>query len=351
MKIAVTGFRTLAVGALVVACSGCGYLFGDQGVFRDKSEDYKRAPETAPLQVPAGKDDGALSEIYPIPPVNEDLVLAGEFEVPRPTPLVAGAAGDVVRIQKLGDDSWALIGVPPGQVWPQVRSFATAAGLQVARADARAGVIDTNWVTLEGKSMASRFRFRMEQGVQRGTSELHVLQMNQAGDVDSWPAEPDDVEQAHEMLVAVSQYIANSADSAPVSMVAEQGISASGKISLQESPEGYTFIQLGLPYDRAWASLNRALGESTFEVTDQDRSAGVYYARFLGPQNQDDDGWFDWLLGGDEEHPLAGQVFLVTMARVDDNLVTIRLEPQAELPSFTKREEQGLLSLIKGNID
>ena len=32
--------------------------------------------------------------------------------------------------------------------------------------------------------MASRFRFRIDQGVQRGTSELHVLQMNQVGDVD-----------------------------------------------------------------------------------------------------------------------------------------------------------------------
>ena len=138
--------------------------------------------------MPEGKDSEALREIYVIPAVDNELVLAGEFEVPRPAPLVAGAGDEVVRIQKLGDQSWALIGVPPGQVWPQVRSFLTAAGIQVARVDARAGIMDTNWLTLEGQPMASRFRFRMEQGVQRGTSELHVLQMNQAGDVNSWPA-------------------------------------------------------------------------------------------------------------------------------------------------------------------
>jgi len=340
----------LSVAALAVLCSGCGYVFGDKGVFRDKSEDYKQAPEVPVLSVPEGKDDTALGEIYPIPPLEDELLLAGEFEVPRPAPLVAGAGEDVVRIQKLGEEQWALIGVAPGQVWPQVRSFLSASGIQVARVDARAGLMETNWLQLEGQPMQSRYRFRMEQGVQRGTSELHVLQMNQAGDINSWPAKSDDPEQAGEMLTAVAQFLANSADSAPVSMIAEQGIAATGKISMQESPAGYTFIRLSLPYDRAWASLARALQKSTFEITDRDRSSGTYYVRFLGSDAQEEDGWLDWLWDSDEEHPLAGQRFLVSMAVEDEQTVTIRLSPQDELPEFDKRQEQSLLALIKGNI-
>ena len=53
---------------------------------------------------------------------------------------------------------------------------------------------------------------------------------------------------------AIAQFLADSADSAPVSMIAEQGISAGGKISMQEAPEGYTYMRLELPFDRAWAS-------------------------------------------------------------------------------------------------
>jgi len=264
---------------------------------------------------------------------------------------VAGAGEDTVRIQKLGDDSWALVAVAPGQVWPQVRSFLTQAGIQVARVDARAGIMDTGWLTLEGQPMAGRFRFRMEQGVQRGTSELHVLQMNQAGDVDSWPAESDDPEQADEMLRALAQFLANSADSAPVSMIAEQGISASGKISMQEAPEGYTYILLALPYDRAWASLGRALEKSTFEITDRDRSGGNYYARFLGPNSQEEEGWMDWLWDSEEDHPMAGRMFLVTMTPQDELSVIIRLQTQDDTLTFDKRDEQGLLALIKGNIN
>lgn len=351
MEKSVKAAKCTLLCALLLACTGCGYLFGDKGRFRDKSEDYKKAPELPVVSVPQGKDTGALREIYVIPPVEDDLLLAGEFEVPRPSPLVAGAGEDIVRIQKLGDESWALIGVAPGQVWPQVRSFLSASSIQVARVDARAGIMESNWVVLEDQPMASRFRFRMEQGVQRGTSELHVLQMNQAGDVNNWPVKSDNPEQADEMLHAVAQFLANSADSAPVSMIAEQGISASGKISMQESPEGYTYILLALPYDRAWASLGRAMEKSTFEITDRDRSSGHYYARFLGPNAQEEDGWMDWLWDTDEDHPMAGRTFLVTMTPRDEQAVIIRLQAQDDTLPFEKRDEQGLLALIKGNIN
>lgn len=347
-----TGFTRIAlVSALLLATTGCGYLFGDQGVFRDTSEDYKKAPELPVIDVPEGKDSDSLREIYAIPVVNEELVLEGEFEVPRPAPLVAGATEEVVRIQKLGDDQWALVGEAPGQVWPQVRGFLSAIGFGVARVDARAGIMETSWLELENQPMASRFRFRIEQGVQRGTSELHVLHMNQAGDINSWPQKSDNLEQEAEMLKALAQYIANSADTAPVSMVADQAISAGGKISMLESPEGYTYIRLELPYDRAWASLGRALQASTFEITDRDRSAGEYYTRFLGPDSEEEDGWFDWLWDSDEAHPRAGQAFVISASSMDDGAVKIRLRPKDASIPFDKREEQGLLALIKGNIN
>jgi outer membrane protein assembly factor BamC len=337
---------------LLLSCSGCGFLFGDKGKFRDRSEDYKRAPELPLITVPQGEEMQTLREIYVIPQIDEKFVPQGEFVVPRPSPLIVGGAAEVVRVQKLGDQSWALIGVAPGQVWPQVRSFFGATGMQVARVDARSGIIESNWLTLENQPLSSRYRFRMEQGVQRGTSELHILQMNQGSrEEDEWPSRSDNAELEAEMLQAVAQFLADSADSAPVSMIAEQGISAGGKISIDEAPEGYTYIRLALNFDRAWASLGRGLEKSSFEITDRDRSTGVYYARFLGPQGDEDDGWFDWMWSSDEEHPLAGQVFLVSMESENNQTVIIRLQPQDETTVLDKGTEQELLALIKGNIN
>lgn len=348
--VSIKTLRCTALCAVLLATTGCGYLFGDNGIFRDTSEDYKKAPEMSQLQVPEGKDSGELREIYAIPKISEDLVLAGEFEVPRPSPLVAGAGDEVVRIQKLGEDSWALVATSPGQLWPQVRGFLSAANIPVARVEARSGIMETGWLTLEGQDMGSRFRYRIEQGVQRGTSELHVLQMYQAGDINSWPEESNNKEQEAEMLKAIAQFIANSTEDAPVSMMANQAITAGGKISMQESPEGYTYIQLDLPYDRAWASLGRALTASTFEITDRDRSVGKYYALFLGPDAEEEDGWFDWLFS-DDDHALADQPFLISVTALGENSVSIRLQPDAEIEDWNKREEQAMLALIKGNIN
>ena len=337
--------------ACLVTLSGCGYLFGDKGVFPDTSEDYKRAPETSVIRVPEGKNTDSFEEIYPIPAVEQDALLAGEFEVPRPTPLVAGTSDEMVRIQRLGEEQWALVAQAPGQVWPQVRSFFTSAGIPVARVDARAGIMETGWLELQSQPMASRFRIRIDQGVQRGTSELHVLQMNQAGDVENWPANSDDPDQEGEMLQAIAQYIANSADTAQVSMVANQAIDATGKISLEESADGEPYIALGLSYERAWASLARALEKSTFEIIDRDRSAGQYYAIFRGRAAEEEEGWFDWLWGDDDDQPHVGETFLVTAAAAGDNAVNIRLQPQDPSVNLTLREQQAMLSLIKGNIN
>lgn len=343
--------RTVLLVALLLTSSGCGYLFGDKGVFRDKSEDYKKAPEPPRLQLPADKDSNALQDIYVVPAIHDSLVLSGEFEVPRPTPLVAGAADEIVRIQKLGDERWALVAEAPGQLWPQVRSFLAAADIQIARVDPRAGLIETGWITLDGQDMASRFQFRIEQGVQRGNSELHVLQMNQAGDINSWPAKSHDLQLESDVLQAVAQYIADSTDAAPVSMIADQAISASGKISLEESQGGHTLIRVGLPFQRAWASLARALEDSTFEITDRDRSVGEYYVKFLGPDSEEEDGWFDWLFD-EEGHPLAGQNFVAKMVSEDESSVTIGLRQMDEgAEAMSMRQEQALLVLIKGNIN
>lgn len=335
---------------LWLTSSGCGYLMGDDGVFRDRSEDYKKAPDLPPVAVPEGMESAPLREIYAIPRTEEVYLEPGEFEVPRPAPLASGTGQELVKIQKLGDDRWILIGVAPGQLWPQVRNFISASGMQVARADARAGIMDSQWLTIEGESLPSRFRFRMEQGVQRGTSELHVLQMSRRGGDEEWPERSDDIQLEAQIIQAIAQYLADSAETAPVSMVAEQGISAGGKIAMVETPQGDPYLRLELPFDRAWASLGRALEKASFEITDRDRSSGNYYVRLLGQAADGEQGWWSSLWSSDDAPP-EGRVYLVSMDSLPDDAVSIRLQPQEAGVSLDKREQQEMLTAIKGNID
>ena len=340
----------VVAGVASLTLSACGYIFGDEGVFRDRSEDYKKAPQSPPVVVPDGVKSVEMRDIYVIPRVEDSYLAPGEFEVPRPAPLSASSGQELVKIQKLGDDRWILIEVAPGQLWPQVRNFMSASGMQVARADARAGLMESNWLTIEGGALQSRFRFRMEQGVQRGSSELHVLQMFQSGNSEDWPEKSDDPQLEEELLQSVAQYLADSTESAPVSMIAEQGISAGGKIALLEAPEGNSYLRLELPFDRAWASVGRALEKSSFAIADRDRSNGIYYVRFQPGASAEEQGWWS-RLWQDDDNPPPDRTYLVSVNSESDEAVTIRLQPQDAGVAFDRREEQEMLMTIKGNIN
>ena len=49
--------RLLSRSALLLPLgllTGCGWLLGDEGMFPDLTQEYKRAPETAPMDIPNG---------------------------------------------------------------------------------------------------------------------------------------------------------------------------------------------------------------------------------------------------------------------------------------------------------
>ncbi len=340
--------RVLVVALLIASLAGCGWL-DRKGYVRDRSGDYRKAKIEPRLKVPSHLEDDGLQDIYVIPPATDQMTMNEKFEVPRPTPLVAKESEDLVRIQRLGDEEWMLVNVAPGQLWPQVRAFLSTNGLQVARVDARAGLIETGWFQGVGATMNERYQYRIEQGVQRNTSELHVLQMYQAGDINSWPEASADKERSGEMLMTVAQYIANTTEAAPVSMMAQQAMGEGGKVSLLEDSDGTPYVRLKLPYYRAWASVDRALRESSFQIRDLDRSSGKFYVRFVPPE--EDGGWFDWLFGDDEEgQDVNEQDYLLTVREEATELVRIDLarEDGAEM---TVGQRQQLLNLLKGNIN
>lgn len=54
--------------ALVIGnTSGCGWLWGPEGYFRDRGTDYLGARETPPMQLPEGVHSKPLDPLLPIP--------------------------------------------------------------------------------------------------------------------------------------------------------------------------------------------------------------------------------------------------------------------------------------------
>ncbi|GEM_PF-264465 len=347
--------KTTLATVLMVWLAGCSLLPESGSIIPWETElelagDYETAIEADPMTVPEDLDSEAIQQAFPIPEVAVNLTIPVTGQAPRPAPLTAGSQLDAVRLQRLGNSSWAVVNVPPGQLWPQVRAFLVSSGIDVVGVDATGGLIDTGFVLLEDRSLEARFRFRVDSGVQRNTSELHVLQQNTAKDIDvgRWPENSDDADLEQTMLRNIAQFIANSAESAPVSMMAEKAMTGAGRIALEESADGAR-LRLELPFNRAWAATEKGFTDAGFRLDDKNRSAGVFYVTYLGPEGEDGAGWFGWMFGSEDDDPLIGKEFRVQLTTQTVSQVTINVLG-AEGQSISQLEQQGLLTLLQGNI-
>ena len=370
-------FRLL-LPVVIVTLSGCGWLVGDEGYFRDRGDDYRNARSIPPMQVPEDSKSEAVSQLYVIPVERTDALLDSEFEVPRPQPIQGNPEDKVVRIQKLGEQQWILLDESPAESWPRVRNFLISNQIGIEREEAGTGQMETGWLSF--KSDATRrekYRFRVEQGVQRNSSEIYVQQMGykkepgEDASTPAWPAASMDAERETWMIKELANYLASTSGESSVSLLA-QGISTVNKVYLVRDASGQPVIDLRLSFDRAWASLGRALERANLSVRDLDRSTGVYFVKYeprkrtpeegeegaepgVGPgaePEEEKEGFLSRMMpwGGDDEdeNPAIGHSYRVEMRAVDQGVVIgVRRDDGEE---FDEGEAEFVLGLIKAHL-
>jgi outer membrane protein assembly factor BamC len=353
-------FRPASVVALLAAAtlSGCGWLGGDSGMFRDRGDDYRRATLDKPLEVPAGLSRDAIEDQLVVPRAQAQVALEGEFEVPRPETINPAAAAERVKLQKLGEQSWILVESVPGEVWPRVRQFLTVNQLAIARLDGAAGVIETAWLQPASTTARERYRFRIEQGVQRGSSEVFLLQADASAGEAAWPAQSSSAAREVEMLKALAQFIADNGSSGSVSMLAQRGISAQGKVFFERKPGQPSQLRLQLPVERAWASLEAAVPRAGFAVAETNRAERELWVRYDPPIVEEDERGFlariwDWMFSGDDDTDVLDDretVYVVNLRTAADGAsqtIGIARQDGGELSNAAREK---LLNLIKGNL-
>ncbi len=332
---------TLGLAAtLLCACSA-------DGAFRDRSHDYRRAQLSEVLVVPEGMGSESLGDSFVVPGIDSHGKLPGRFEVPRPDPLHKDVEEGVVRIQKLNDDTWILLNGSPGQIWPRVRGFLSVSSLPVAHTDAVSGLIDTAWLQPRGEELPKeRYRFRIDQGVQRGTSEIHVLQADARAE-QSWPPASSNGEREEQMTRALAQYLADSEAASSVSMLAQQNVDSQGKVFVErEGERGDYYLRLLLPFDRGWASLGLALEKAGFVIEDRNRSEGRFWVA-LAPKEDEQPGWLSRVFGRDQAPEQAR--YQVRMQPLGEQDRTLRIDLSAdEGTELSAEQAESLLKRIKG---
>jgi len=289
------------LACLSVTLSGCGMFFGDDGVFRNRENDYLKADSLPPLVLPPTANKEALGELYPIPPISAaDFgydATASDYEVPRPMPLSANMLQDNVKIQRVGENSWILVNAAPGELWPRIRNFLNSNNLSVTRADLKQGIIETGWLQFKTDlNSYDRYRLQIDQGIQPETSEIHITHMNVAGSTKpvqdpEWPSKSMNPEREKWLLDELAGTLATDSAAVGTSLLAQGlGGNAAAKAALGMY-KNEPVMTLKLDKTRTMATIAYAAKRDGFQLFDSDAGTGMFYVFYKNPQDAKP-GWF-----------------------------------------------------------
>ena len=138
-----------------------------------------------------------------------------------------------------------------------------------------------------------RLRFRVERGIRRGSTEVHVEHDRIVGVGNE--ASPGFSQVEANVTARLADYFAAKV-AATVSM-AGRAIAAESKAQIVKDAAGYPSLRLNVDFDRAWATVGQALQRAEIEVAEADRDAAVFRALF---PTSGRGGWLKRLVPGGE---------------------------------------------------
>lgn len=359
-----------ALALIISSASGCGWIYGEDGYFRDRGSDYLNARQTAPMQLPANVEAKRLDPLLPVPQQVASSTVEGEYEVPRPQALAVRADASEFSLQKSGESRWLIAQRVPAEVWPIARQFFDDNGFRVVDERPQTGEFSTDWQrfdelptsvarSLSGVTADSetRVRVRIEPGVQRNTSEIFVVSAERAAgstaDV-AFTTRSANSSLDAALLDAMLVSLARSAEQGgSVSLLAARDFDAPSRVSLSEDGNGNPVLNLGADFDRAWSGVGRSLEMADVRIDDLNRSLGVYYINLAeGAQNKDEEpGFFAGLFGGEpdkEEIEARAERYQVRLTPVGDSVqVTVEKDLNTIAPADVARR---ILGLIQENL-
>tara|TARA_Y100000589_G_scaffold145753_1_gene139427 strand:+ start:6586 stop:7671 length:1086 start_codon:yes stop_codon:yes gene_type:complete len=296
-----TILRAASLLAVLIALSGCSYLFGDKGQFRERAMDYQQAESLPPLTIPEGMDSKPISQRYPIPEVrgNNFYEPQDSESVPRPQSLlnVNEAAG--LELRQDSGRLWLVVERPAQDLWQQLNEFA-ASNASIDKADRSTGVIETGWlaprqlpseggfwksvwrfITFSGGERRERFRFTM-QTEPRADFESNVVHINHVRvktplpETTDWPEEPENIELVTTVYDELMLFLEQGGRKAGASVLS-QDLRVLPKYTMTRDGNGYPILVINQDFNRAWLAVGQALQRSRVGVSDLDRTLGIYY--------------------------------------------------------------------------
>lgn len=296
--------RGLALlAAVILTQTGCSWLGGDKGYFRDRSGEYTQADELPVLQLPVGVRSKQLDPLLPLPPGQAGVVEAKKIQ--RPHTVGSSQLEGDFSIQRSGRQSWISAQRIPAEVWNLAQAYFHELGFAIAQERPDLGEFSTDWLAESAlpqanrdalrlsKNQQVRYLVRLQPGALRNSTDLFVESAVRKGEkAADWNAGSAAVQSSNIALTGLERYFSDMGQQRQgVSLLSGEHFDAPRRVTMVET-EGLQVLRLDSSMDRAWSGVGRSLNAAGIYVEDVDRSLGLYYVDLSRKAAQPEPGFF-----------------------------------------------------------
>lgn len=336
--------RTVALTALAFSLAAC------TTVFESDKVDYRAAKKSAPLDIPPDLTQLQKDNRYAVPEGRGIATASGLQQQTTATGVAGPAASseqigqvstDNVRIERAGNERWLVVKQTPEQLWPKLQEFWQSTGFTVETESAQTGIMETNWAENRAKipqdfirrtigkvfdsaystGERDKFRTRLERRAD-GATEIYIshqgaqeVLVGSQKETTTWTMRPNDPELEAEFLSRLMAQLTGTKVKEATAFVANAPLEA------QHAKLDGSKVVLDDSFDRAWRRVGLALDRVGFTVEDRDRVNGVYFVRYVDPDNVKKEGFFSKLFGNEDKNKEA-QKYRVLVSAVPSATTT-----------------------------
>ena len=323
-------YRYLSFFLIFQLLVGCTSLEDIPIIDKVTQPDYVSSKKSKKLEIPPELDELSASDSYSVN--GEPTSLRQYINKEKDKDQILVNSNEKIKVVKSGNMRWLVVPAKQSQVWPVVEKFWEDMGFQ-ASSSKRTGIIETSWVSesdirkddqdivgkfdawldnLANTSTRRKFRTRIEDGVEEGTTEIYLSQRSLLKGLDEHYGrkskhfegtinpdsvyqiqeyrsedevdkaemksnyKDDDLEIQYELLRRLMVRLGSSDLSAKNSL--DNAIEIKQADLVQE--DGYKSLLLKDNYGRAWRRLSLAIDMVGFLVEDKNRSNGIFYIKY-----------------------------------------------------------------------
>jgi len=342
--------------------------------------DYRSATTRQSLDVPPDLVTPRADPRFRVPDATKDRTLSGFEQRGRGATGSSSVASQAnlilpriegLRIEREGARRWLVVNAAPESLWSAVRDFWVDNGFRLATERPEAGILETDWAENRAKipldlirrtlgrvfdnlySTGERDRFRTRFERTGAGTEIHIshrgmIEVYSSAQQDStvWQPRPSDAELEAEFLNRLMLRLGgrDARPSASASDAAKPGVMPQTAAASAASVRPVTVsrlagegaqrrIELDQPFDRAWRTVALALDRGSFTIEDRDRSAGIFFVRYIDADEQaraaaTSAGFFSRLFGGGRSALSQQFRFLLTASGAMTRVVVLDKEGQ-----------------------